>query len=127
MTVQLVQIIFLLASLALCALILLQQPKSGGGIGALGGGGASSTVFGARGASSFLYKTTRFLAAVFFVGALLLGYLQNREAQRDSSILNQQAVVQEAEKSEAALDIPTAGMDNPPPASNTDVPAPAKP
>lgn len=127
MTVQLVQIIFLLASLALCALILLQQPKSGGGIGALGGGGASSTVFGARGASSFLYKATRFLAAVFFVGALLLGYLQNREAQRDSSILNQQTVVQEAEKSEAALDIPAAGMDNPPPASNTDVPAPAKP
>jgi len=82
MTLQLVQIIFLLACLALCALILLQQSKSGGGMGALGGGGASSTVFGARGAGTFLYKTTRFLAVVFFVGALLLGYLQHRAVHR---------------------------------------------
>lgn len=126
MTLQLVQIIFLLACLALCALILLQQSKSGGGMGALGGGGASSTVFGARGAGTFLYKTTRFLAVVFFVGALLLGYLQNREVHRDNSILNQKTVAQEAEKSEAALDIPAAGVDNAPPASNTDVPTPAK-
>ena len=125
MTLQLVQIIFLLTCVALCALILLQQSKSGGGMGALGGG-ASSTVFGARGAGTFLYKTTRFLAVVFFVGALLLGYLQNREVHRDNSILNQKTVAQEAEKSEAALDIPAAGVDNPPPASNTDVPTPAK-
>ena len=125
MTLQLVQIIFLLACLVLCALFLLQQSKSGG-MGALGGGGASSTVFGARGAGTFLYKTTRFLAVVFFVGALLLGYLQNREVHRDNSILNQKTVAQEAEKSEAALDIPAAGVDNPPPASNTDVPTPAK-
>mgnify|MGYP000852212266 CR=1 FL=1 len=125
MTLQLVQIIFLLVCLALCALILLQQSKSGGGMGALGGG-ASSTVFGARGAGTFLYKTTRFLAAVFFVGALLLGYLQNREAHRDNSILNQQTAAKDVEKSEAALDIPTSGMDNPPPASNTDVPTPAE-
>ena len=89
MTITLVQVIFFIASLALCALILLQQPKSNGGMGALSGG-ASSTVFGARGAGSFLYKTTRFLAAVFFVGALLLGYLQNKEVANhgDSNILN---------------------------------------
>ena len=125
MTITLVQVIFIIAALALCALILLQQPKSGGGMGALSGG-ASSTVFGARGAGSFLYKTTRFLAGIFFVGALLLGYLQNREVHRDNSILNQKTVAQEAEKSEAALDIPAAGVDNSPPASNTDVPTPAK-
>lgn len=45
MTITLVQVIFIIAALALCALILLQQPKSGGGMGALSGG-ASSTVLG---------------------------------------------------------------------------------
>ncbi|MDO4642421.1 MAG: preprotein translocase subunit SecG [Cardiobacteriaceae bacterium] len=120
MTVTLVQIVFLIASLALCALILLQQTK-GSGMGALGGG-ASSTVFGARGASSFLYKTTRFLAGVFFVGALLLGYLQNKESHH-SNILEQQTQL-EVTKSDAVLDIPVVSKDNAPPASSTDVPAP---
>ena len=125
MTITLVQVIFFIASLALCALILLQQPKSNGGMGALSGG-ASSTVFGARGAGSFLYKTTRFLAAVFFVGALLLGYLQNKEVANhgDSNILNNTQL--ETQKQESALDIPPVGVDNARPASNTDVPAPAQ-
>jgi preprotein translocase, secG subunit len=125
MTITLVQVIFFIASLALCALILLQQPKSNGGMGALSGG-ASSTVFGARGAGSFLYKTTRFLAAVFFVGALLLGYLQNKEVANhgDSNILNNTQL--ETQKQESALDIPPVGVDNAHPASNTDVPAPAR-
>ena len=118
MTITLVQVIFFIASLALCALILLSQPKSSGG--------ASSTVFGARGAGSFLYKTTRFLAAVFFVGALLLGYLQNKEVANhgDSNILNNTQL--ETQKQESALDIPPVGVDNARPASNTDVPAPAR-
>ena len=126
MTITLVQVIFFIASLALCALILLQQPKSNGGMGALSGG-ASSTVFGARGAGSFLYKTTRFLAILFFVGALLLGYLQNAQNSNSgqNNILEQKHLA-ETEKSEAALDKTTDGVDNARPASNTDVPAPAR-
>ena len=120
MTITLVQVIFIIAALALCALILLQQPKSGGGMGALSGG-ASSTVFGARGAGSFLYKTTRFLAAVFFVGAL-----QNKDAANhgNSSILSNTQL--ETQKQESALDIPPVSVDNARPAENTDVPAPAQ-
>ena len=122
MTITLVQVIFIIAALALCALILLQQPKSGGGMGALSGG-ASSTVFGARG---FLYKTTRFLAGIFFVGALLLGYLQNKDAANhgNSSILSNAQL--ETQKQESALDIPPVSVDNARPAENTDVPAPAQ-
>ena len=125
MTITLVQVIFIITALALCDLILLQQPKSGGGMGALSGG-ASSTVFGARGAGSFLYKTTRFLAGIFFVGALLLGYLQNKDAANhgNSSILSNTQL--ETQKQESALDIPPVSVDNARPAENTDVPAPAQ-
>ena len=114
MTITLVQVIFIIAALALCALILLQQPKSGGGMGALSGG-ASSTAFGAR-----------FLAGIFFVGALLLGYLQNKDAANhgDSSILSNTQL--ETQKQESALDIPPVSVDNARPAENTDVPAPAQ-
>ena len=58
------QIIFLATAIGLSVLILLQQSK-GAGIGASFGAGASGTVFGARGAGSFLYKLTRILAVIF--------------------------------------------------------------
>jgi len=47
MTITLVQVIFIIAALALCALILLQQPKSGGGMGAVSGGASSICFRGA--------------------------------------------------------------------------------
>jgi len=120
-----VQVIFMGSALPLGSFGRFQQPKSGGGMGALSGG-ASSTVFGARGAGSFLYKTTRFLAGIFFVGALLLGYLQNKDAANhgNSSILSNTQL--ETQKQESALDIPPVSVDNARPAENTDVPAPAQ-
>ncbi len=63
-------VIFALVSLAMCALILLQQ-GAGAGAGASFGAGASATVFGARGSANFMTKATKWLAVVFF--ALCLG------------------------------------------------------
>lgn len=78
MTAQLIQVVFILISIALVILVLLQQSK-GGGIGASFGAGASATVFGARGAGSFLYKLTRAFAVLFFASGLLLGVVLNKE------------------------------------------------
>jgi preprotein translocase subunit SecG len=59
--------------LALIAIVLLQQGK-GADIGAAFGAGASQTVFGGRGAGSFLSKLTTGSAIVFMVTSLILSY-----------------------------------------------------
>ena len=121
LTITIAQVVFLVTSIALGVLILLQQSK-GAGMGASFGAGASGTVFGARGAGSFLYKLTRFLALIFFATALTLGYLQN-DAARGGSILNDSRG--EEKKVEAVLDVPARGADNDAPASNADIPGAA--
>ena len=62
------------AAIAIIALVLLQHGK-GADAGAAFGSGASGTVFGARGSSTFLSRTTGVLAAVFFINSLGLAYL----------------------------------------------------
>jgi len=68
-------IVLLLDSLAMIGLILLQQGK-GADAGASFGAGASGseTLFGAKGSSNFLSRTTAILATVFFVVTLALAY-----------------------------------------------------
>ncbi|CDI03118.1 MAG: preprotein translocase subunit SecG [Candidatus Competibacter denitrificans] len=60
-------------AIALIALVLVQQGK-GADAGAAFGSGASATMFGSRGAASFLSRTTAVLATVFFLTSLTLGY-----------------------------------------------------
>lgn len=70
----LILVLHILTCIGLIALVLLQQGK-GAEAGAAFGGGASSTVFGSPGASSFLFKLTAILAAVFFATSLGLSYI----------------------------------------------------
>ena len=121
MSVTIAQVIFLVVAIALGVIILLQQSK-GAGMGASFGSGASGTVFGAKGSGSFLYKMTRVLAALFFISALSLGYLQNRTINQDSIFVNNAA---SEKKVEATVDVPPPSTDNSAPASNTEVPGPA--
>jgi len=58
----------------LIAVVLLQRGK-GAEIGAVFGGGGSSTVFGSRGAGSFLSKLTTAAAIIFMLTSLSLAYL----------------------------------------------------
>ena len=58
-------------AIGLIGLILIQHGK-GADAGAAFGSGASSTVFGARGAGSFLTRTTAILATLFIANSLLL-------------------------------------------------------
>jgi preprotein translocase subunit SecG len=73
-------VVHLFLAIGLVALILIQHGK-GADMGAAFGSGASASVFGARGASNFLSRTTGILAAVFFATSLALAYfaMQSRE------------------------------------------------
>src|SRR5690606_24012175 len=67
-------VIYVLLAIAMIALILMQR-GAGASAGSGFGGGASATVFGSRGASSFLSKGTTWLAlTAFAVGLFMAGY-----------------------------------------------------
>ncbi len=68
--------IHVIVSILLMVVILLQSSKGGGLAGVFGGGGGGmGTVFGGRGAASFLQKATTVLAAIFLGLALLVSYI----------------------------------------------------
>jgi len=70
-------IVLVLMAIAMIALILLQRGQ-GATAGAAFGTGASGTVFGARGASSFLTRATTFLAICFFGISLAMAVMISR-------------------------------------------------
>jgi preprotein translocase subunit SecG len=72
-------IIHILASLVLIAVVLLQSGK-GAEMGVSFGATYSQTIFGSRGAGSFLSKVTIAVAAVFMVSALAIAALTQRGA-----------------------------------------------
>ena len=74
-----------LLGIGIVLLVLLQRGK-GADAGAGFGSGASGTVFGARGAASFLSRSTATLAALFFVTSLTLAYLGGRTPASSSVI-----------------------------------------
>ncbi|MDX1452135.1 MAG: preprotein translocase subunit SecG [Oleiphilaceae bacterium] len=73
-------IVHVLVSLALIGLILIQQGK-GAEAGASFGAGASQTVFGSQGSGSFLTKTTKYLAIIFFATSISLAMLAKQKAE----------------------------------------------
>ena len=60
-------------------LVLLQAGK-GASIGATFGGGGSQTLFGPRGAATFLTKTTTIVALVFLVTSILLAQISKERS-----------------------------------------------
>lgn len=79
---QFLVLIHVIISIALIALVLIQQGK-GAELGATFGSAASQTVFGSQGSASFLLKLTGLLALLFFVTSLSLGYLAGHTARQD--------------------------------------------
>ena len=72
---DLLVIVLLLDSLAMIGLILLQHGKGADAGASFGGGaGGSETLFGAKGSSNFLSRTTAILAVIFFAVTLTLAY-----------------------------------------------------
>lgn len=80
--------IFLLTSVFLIFLVLIQSGKGGGGLGAFGGG-ASQTAFGSSSAD-VLTKATRYSAIIFIILALTLSFLF---AKKQDTILPETSIV----------------------------------
>jgi preprotein translocase subunit SecG len=84
--------IHVLVCILLCLVVLLQSSKGSGlaGGGAFGGG-AESTIFGGRGAATFLSKATTIFGAAFMVTSLALTLMGKMETSRPRSAVAEDA------------------------------------
>lgn len=73
-------VLFIILSLFLALIILLQQGKGDMGLGGLGGG--SQALFGGSGGSDFFEKLTWIMGAIFMFGALGLTILKTKEISK---------------------------------------------
>src|SRR5512140_3100234 len=130
-------VVYVLVAIGMTVLILLQR-GAGAQAGSGFGGGASGTVFGARGATTFLSRSTGVLAALFFVLSLAMGiYLGHSGATKPADDLGIMSGVETPKAPPAApvgSEIPApaagaaatdAGADKPAPAAPSPAPAPA--
>lgn len=88
----------------LLVLAILFQASKGGGLAGIAGGMASSTVFGGRGAATFLSKATTILATVFFLNCLGMAVMSSRMEQRAS--VTQRAAAEQEQPASPVPDIP---------------------
>jgi preprotein translocase subunit SecG len=108
-------IVQVFASLGIVALVLLQRGR-GADAGAGFGSGASGTVFGARGATTGLSRSTAAFAAVFMINSLALAWLGTRpEAAPQGGLLGTPPAVTTPQPADA----PPALVAPPPPATGT--------
>ena len=126
MLILIVNVVYVLIAIAMIALILMQRgagAQAGSGFGA----GASATVFGSRGASNCLSKSTKWLAISFFVISLFMAWHATRDAttqgpaQQDLGVMAQ---VPAAPADAAATEAAPAAGEQPAPVTQ---PAPATP
>ena len=82
---QILLIVQILITIALVAIVLMQQGR-GADAGASFGGGSSGSLFGARGPASFLSRLTAGLAALFFANSLALAYISSHTVERRSVV-----------------------------------------
>lgn len=99
---QVILVVHIILSLAIIGLVLIQRGK-GAEMGAgFGGGGAGQSVFGSSGSSSFLTRTTAWLATAFFISCLALSYMAVHMAQNQSAEYLPDVPVEEATPAAAA-------------------------
>jgi len=86
---------YILISVSLILIILLQQGK-GSDIGSAFGAGSSNTMFGSSSSSNPLTKVTAVLAAIFLILSLSITYISRSSLNQESSII-------EIEKDESGI------------------------
>lgn len=109
---QILNIFHVLVAIAMVAFILVQRGP-GATAGAAFGSGASGTVFGARGAGSFLSRSTWVLGALFCLISLVMAVVVSRDLsapETDLGVIGETAPVEISE--------PLPSMEDP----NSDVP-----
>ena len=77
---------YILISISLILIILLQQGK-GSDIGSAFGAGSSNTMFGSSSSSNPLAKVTAILAAIFLILSLSITYISRSSMIEDSPII----------------------------------------
>lgn len=77
-------VIFLLVSIALISMVILQQGK-GANMGASLNAGASTALFGSLGSGNFITRITAIFATLFFVISLILGNLTANKSMISSN------------------------------------------
>lgn len=121
-------VIYVLLAIAMIALILMQR-GSGAQAGAGFGGGASGTVFGARGASNFLSKATKWLAIVFFAISMYMAWRATDLADMgvstgpDLGVMSQMPTAPPAEGDAGSNEVDTNGSGSNEAGSNETIPA----
>lgn len=96
MLMIILNVIYVLVAVAMIALILLQR-GSGAAAGSGFGSGASGTVFGARGASNFLSKSTKWLGVAFFVISMFMAWYATHGGRAGNEDLGVMGAVPTAE------------------------------
>ena len=99
--------LYVLVAVAIIAFVLLQQ-GSGASAGSGFGGGASATVFGARGASNFLSKSTKWLAIAFFTISMGMAMYASKRATGNTPAQTDLGVMGQPAPAAPAAQIPTA-------------------
>ncbi|TMN89351.1 preprotein translocase subunit SecG [Pseudoalteromonas phenolica] len=107
---EILLVVYLIISLALVGMILIQQGK-GADMGSSFGAGASATVFGSSGAGNFMTKTTTILATVFFVLSIILGNLTAGQIKKTDEWENLSAPVA-TETAPTDSDVPVSNDNN---------------
>ena len=74
------KVIYVLLAIGMIVMILMQR-GAGAQAGSGFGGGASATVFGSRGSSNFLSKSTKWLGVAFFSISLFMAWYETHKAQ----------------------------------------------
>ena len=95
--ITIITAIHIFACVALVVSILLQSGKDGGLAGAVGAG-SSQTLFGGRGAATFLTRASTALAVVFFLTSLTLGLTSSRRNSPAARSLMQEEARRRAEQ-----------------------------
>jgi len=99
----LLTIFHILICIALVMIVLLQTGK-GADMGATFGGGSSQTLFGSSGASTFLTKSTTFVAVAFMVTSLGLAYFSSSRQDYESVVTNTAPIEKQADSIPAETD-----------------------
>ena len=99
-------VIHVIICLFLIVSILLQSSKGGGLAGMFGGGGGGmGSVFGGRGAASFLAKVTMWLGVSFAITSISIAFLSAGATSRQRSLVEQ--VMEQEQTSSPATMLPT--------------------
>ena len=105
--------IHLLICIGLILSVLMQSSKGEGLAGAFGGGGMTGTVFGGRGAATFLAKATTVLAISFFASALILSFMNPSTGVATGGPQGESAVQEAAGQLPAAVPSSTPAQQQP--------------